>query len=201
MSADTEEEAADTRDEIMGATYRALCKYGYADLTMRDIADEFDKSKSLLHYHYDTKEELLLAFLDHLIGRIGDRLDESETEHPLERLKEFIERFVIDPEADDGSFALALIELRLQAVHNSAFREKLAAHYRGNVETVAAIIEDGIEEQVFRDVDPQETGEMIYTALEGARMHQLTLDANGATRRMQDAIMEFIVSELVTGGK
>ncbi|MEF8974259.1 MAG: helix-turn-helix domain-containing protein, partial [Haloarcula sp.] len=44
----------DTADDIMDATYRALCTHGYADLTMQDIADESDKSKAALHYHYDS---------------------------------------------------------------------------------------------------------------------------------------------------
>ncbi len=189
---------AETHDAIMGATYHALCEHGYADLTMQDIADEFDKSRSLLHYHYDTKEELLLAFLDHLMGWIGDRLAESDTEEPLERLEEFVDKFVVDPgEEERETFALALLELRVQAAHNEAFREKLAAHYRGNVEAVATIIADGIEAGVFHPVDPEETGEAIYTALVGARMYQVTLGAENATRRMRDAVATFVVDDLL----
>ncbi|WP_459192970.1 TetR/AcrR family transcriptional regulator [Halosimplex sp. J119] len=188
----------DTHEAIMGATYRALCKHGYAHLTMQDIADEFDKSRSLLHYHYDTKEELLLAFVDDIVGWIGDRLAESETEEPLERLEEFIDRFVIEPgEEDRETFALALLELRVQAVHNDDFRERLATHYEKNIETVADIVADGIEEGVFREVDPEATGEAIYTALVGARMYQVTLGAEHASRRMRDALAEFVAGDLI----
>ena len=192
----------DTHEEIMGATYRALCKHGYAHLTMQDIADEFDKSRSLLHYHYDTKEELLLAFVDNIVGYIGDRLAESETEEPLERLEEYVDRFVIEPgEEDRETFALALLELRVQAVHNEAFRERLATHYETNVQTVADIVADGIEAGVFREVDPDATGEAIYTALVGARMYQVTLGAERASRRMRDQLAEFVVDDLLTDGR
>ncbi|PSP67436.1 TetR/AcrR family transcriptional regulator [Halobacteriales archaeon QH_8_67_27] len=192
----------DTHEEIMGATYRALCKHGYAHLTMQDIADEFDKSRSLLHYHYDTKEELLLAFVDNIVGYIGDRLAESETEEPLERLEEYVDRFVIEPgEEDRETFALALLELRVQAVHNEAFRERLATHYETNVQTVADIVADGIEAGVFREVDPDATGEAIYTALVGARMYQVTLGAEHASRRMRDSLAEFVVTDLLTDGR
>lgn len=198
----TQAEEEDTHDAIMRATYHALCKRGYADLTMQDIADEFDKSRSLLHYHYDTKEELLLAFLDHLIGWIGDRLAESDTEEPLARLEEFVDKFVVEPgEEARETFALALLELRVQAAHNDAFREKLAAHYEENVEAVATIIEDGIEEGAFRHVDPDETGEAIYTALVGARMYQVTLGAEDATHRMRDALAAFVVDDLLVDGR
>ena len=195
------DDSVDTHDAIMRATYRALCKHGYANLTMQDIADEFDKSRSLLHYHYDTKEELLLAFLDNLIGWIGDRLAESDTEEPLERLQEYVDKFVVDPDQEGReSFALALLELRLQAAHNDAFQEKLAAHYRSNVEAVAEIIETGVEAGVFRETDPYETGEAIYTALVGARMYQVTLGAEDASGRMRDALAAFVVDDLLVDG-
>ena len=59
-----------TRGRIVDATYRALCANGYAALTMQDIADECDRSTSLLHYHFDTKEDLLVELLAHLLERL-----------------------------------------------------------------------------------------------------------------------------------
>lgn len=198
MTADATAEESDTRNAIMHATYRALCEHGYANLSMQDIADELDKSRSLLHYHYDTREDLLLAFVDNLVGWIDDRLDETDTTDPRARLLEYIDHFMIDPDDDQHhDFVVALFELRLQAVHNEAFREKLARHYRGNVEAAANIIEDGIETGVFRPVDPYDTAEAIYNAIEGARLYQVVLGADGAARRMQDAIVEYVVSDLV----
>lgn len=195
MSSESEQD--DTRREIMGATYRALCKHGYANLTMQDIADEFDKSKSLLHYHYDTKDDLMLAFLDHVIGWIGDRLEESETEEPLDRLREYLDRFVIKPGEEEESFSLALLELRLQAVHHPGFREKLQAHYESNVETAARILDDGIEEEVFKPVDTHAVAEMLYTSMTGASAYQVTLGASQATTSMRDALLRFVVTDLL----
>ena len=198
MTADATAEDSDTRDAIMRATYRALCEHGYADLSMQDIADELDKSRSLLHYHYDTREDLLLAFVDNLVGWIDARLDETDTTDPRARLLEYVDHFVIGPDDDDQrDFVVALFELRMQAVHNEAFREKLARHYRKNVEAAARIVADGVETGVFRRVDPYETAEAIYNAIEGARFYQVVLGADGAARRMQDALLEFVVSDLV----
>jgi AcrR family transcriptional regulator len=179
------ESVEDTHDAIMGATYRALCKHGYAHLTMQDIADEFDKSRPLLHYHYDTKEELMLAFVD-----------------PLDRMEEYVDGFVIDPgEEDRETFGLALLELRVQAVHNEQFREKLAVHYENNVGTAADIVTDGIEQGVFREIDPEEVGEFVYTSLVGARMYQVTMGAEHATRRMRDNLAAFVVDDLLVDGR
>ena len=175
-------EQSDVEQEIMGATFRALCSHGYAGLSMRNIADEFDKSKSLLYYHYDTKEQLLLAFLDHVIGWMPARLEESAAEGAAERLPEFLQRFVIGPDEEQRiGFALALFELRLQGAHNDRFQEKLRAHYRENEATVATIIAEGIEEGVFREVDPEAVASWVYASVEGARLNQVVLGAEAAT--------------------
>lgn len=174
----------DSHEEMMRATYRALCSNGFANLTMQDIADEMGKSRTLLHYHYDTKDELLEAYLDRMIGWLRDRLAASETEHPVDRLAEFIEFFVIEPGTEPQSFARAILEMRLQAIHNDTFSEKLTVHYRENVAAVVDILADGIEAEVFTDIDPAAIGEAIYTAMVGARTYQITLDAGDATGRM-----------------
>lgn len=179
-----EDRASDSREEMMRATYRALCANGFANLTMQDIADEMGKSRTLLHYHYDTKDELLEAYLDRMIGWLRDRLAASDTEHPVDRLAEFIDFFVIDPAEEGESFALAILEMRLQAIHNETFRRKLTVHYQENIHAVTDVIVDGIDAGVFREVDPDAVGETIYTAMVGARTYQITLDAGEATGRM-----------------
>lgn len=193
-----ERDAEESREEIMHATYHALCKHGFSNLTMQHIADEMDRSRTLLHYHYDTKEDLLDAYLDRMIGWIGDRLTESSTEHPVDRLAEFINRFVIPPEETGQTFALALLELRLQAVHNEKFRRKLTQHYEENVATVAEIIEDGIAEGIFREIDATAVGEAVYTAMVGARTYQITLDAGDATARMAAQLWTWLEQDMFT---
>lgn len=188
----------ETREAIMRATYRALCDHGYANLSMQDVADEFDRSRPLLYYHFEDREALLLAFIDDLVGWIGDRLAETDTEDPRARLLEYVDRLTVEPgDERHRNFLVALFELRIQAVHNDAFREKLAEHYRGNVEAAARIIEDGIDAGVFRRVDPYRTAEVVYMAIEGSRMYQVVLGAEGASVRMREALVEYVVAELV----
>jgi AcrR family transcriptional regulator len=144
----------------------------------------------------------MLAFVDNMIGWVGGQLAESETQDPLERMEEYVDGFVIDPgEEDRETFALALLELRVQAVHNDDFRRKLARHYENNVDTVVDIVVAGIDAGVFREVDPDAVGEFLYTSMVGARMYQVTMGAEHASRRMRDALAEFVVDDLVVDGR
>jgi AcrR family transcriptional regulator len=164
---------------------------------MQDIADEFDKSRSLLHYHYDTREDLILAFVDDLIGHKEGKLEKSETNDPAERLLEYLDEFTLRVDHHRG-FAVALFELRLQALRNDQLREKLAQHYQRNIETAADIIADGIEGGVFRPVDPIEMAELMYTAIQGAAFCEVVLGFDGAIERMQDGIIEYVIADLVS---
>jgi AcrR family transcriptional regulator len=163
-------------DEIMDGVYRALRAHGYADLTMQDIADECSKSKSLLHYHYDTKEDLLVAFLDRVITDSEQRIAAHADDPPAERLAGFIGWFVFEPEAvDREAFHIALLELRTQGPFNEPIRAQLTRSDRLLRGTVVDILESGIEEGVFRDVDVEETAALLVATLDGARTRQITL--------------------------
>lgn len=82
--------ADDPAIEILDATYRALCKHGYANLTLQDIAAEADTSKSSIHYHYDSKDQLFVPFLDDLYERFTGRVDSPEGDTPYEQLQEIL---------------------------------------------------------------------------------------------------------------
>lgn len=163
-------------DEIMQAVYSALCTHGYAELTMQDIADECSKSKSLLHYHYDTKAELLVAFLDRVLDDFERRVDAAADEPPEARLVAFIGWFVFEPaETERESYHIALLELRSQGPFDDRIRKRLRRSDRLIRGTAAAILESGIDVGVFDDVAVDETAALLTAAVDGARTRQITL--------------------------
>ncbi|MEF8814303.1 MAG: TetR/AcrR family transcriptional regulator [Halovenus sp.] len=193
-------------EEIMDGVYEALCDHGYADLTMQDIANECGKSTSLLHYHYDTKADLLVAFLDHILTdykeRIGNRPDRS----PVEQLCAFIAWFVFGPgDEERESFHLALLEMRSRGPFDDRIREQLDRSDRLLRTTVADSLEAGIEAGLFEPVDIDRTAAMIVATLDGARTRQTTLgeDPPGSdtyTRTVADAALERVVDPLLADG-
>ena len=192
----------------MDGVYSALRAHGYADLTMQDIADECSKSKSLLHYHYDTKEDLLVAFLEYIISDSEERIAARADEPPVERLVQFVGWFVFAPdEVDRETFHIALLELRTQGPFNDRIREQLARSDRLLRGTVADILADGTEAGVFRDVDVEETAALLVATLDGARTRQITLadavrddGADGYTRTVAEATLRRIVDPLLVDG-
>src|SRR3979411_129452 len=54
-----------TKDRIVDAAYRALVKRGYHETAMKDIAAEAGVAPGLGHYYFATKEDLLVAAIEH----------------------------------------------------------------------------------------------------------------------------------------
>ncbi len=168
--------AAGTRAAIMEATFEALSKHGYADLTIQTIADEFDKSKSLLYYHYETKDDLLGDFLGFILEEFGAQVEADERTDPESRLWAVIE-LLLPPDLDEDEEArrlrTALFELRMQAPYDETYADRFAATDERMIAVVESVLEAGVEEGVF-DVDPGTGAELLVDAVTGATLRAVT---------------------------
>jgi AcrR family transcriptional regulator len=171
--------------DIMCATYRALCANGYAELTMQDIADESEKSKAALHYHYDSKHDLLCAFLEYLYEEFVERTADIDAADPHERLLAFVD-VVLEKSGDGEEFETALLEIRAQAPYEPGFRERLTNFEEYLVAEFTAVLEDGVADGTFQeDIDPEDTARFLVTVLTGASTERVTVGRSvECTRRM-----------------
>jgi AcrR family transcriptional regulator len=54
-----------TKERIIEAAYQALVKRGYHETSMKDIAAEAGVAPGLAHYYFASKEDLLVAAIEH----------------------------------------------------------------------------------------------------------------------------------------
>ncbi|ELZ69172.1 TetR/AcrR family transcriptional regulator [Haloferax sp. Atlit-10N] len=181
---------AETRAEILEATNRALCEHGYAGLTVQRIAEESSVTSAAIHYHFDTKEELLNAFLDDRIERFESKLSCGASD-PRKRLDAVLDAVFNPEDPDVDGFPVALMELKAQAPYHELFRERfldLDDVMRG---TVADIVRDGVETGAFDEADPAEIARLVTTMSNGAHARAVALDEHPAeTRRVVEDALE-----------
>jgi AcrR family transcriptional regulator len=174
--------ATETTDAIIRATGRSLCEHGYADLTMQRIAEESAVTTAAIHYHFDTKEELLNAFLDDLIDRFEEKLA-CESTDPREQLDTLFDAVFSPTEPTSDEFPVALMELKAQAPYHETYRER----FRELDETVRAVVEDavaaGIEAGQFDAADPGEVARFVRTAINGGHVRMVALGEDPAETR------------------
>ncbi|WP_081655542.1 TetR/AcrR family transcriptional regulator [Halopiger goleimassiliensis] len=189
----------DVRESIMNATYEALCEHGYTELTAQDIADRTDRSKSALFYHYDSKEELTVDFLEYLLTWLDDRVEETASLPPAERLLRVVDWFLYGEDTDQHeSFHTAMLELRAQAPYNEQYREKLRKSDERLRTTFERILEDGIDEDQFVAHDTERMAALLIAALDGARTRQLTFDNDRYPEDVRAGIVGAIFEQLLT---
>ncbi|EMA41339.1 TetR family transcriptional regulator [Halococcus morrhuae DSM 1307] len=167
-------ESGTANEAIMEATYRALCTHGAADLSVQAIADEFDKSKSLIFYHYDSREDLLSSFLAYLLENFKNRVAASEITDPVTQLDGLIDSLLYGPD-DNESFQIAMLELRSQAPFNEAYREQFRRNRAHVHRLTARVIDCGIDDGVFAPVDPDYIATLLLTMIDGARLQLVVL--------------------------
>ncbi len=181
----------------MEATYRALLKHGYADLSISRIADELDKSKAAIYYHYDTKDDLLVAFLEFAVDRFEETIETETGEEPPEDLEHVIEKLLpLQPDEEQRQLQAVLVGLRSQAVTNGVFREQFTQIDERLAATVRSIVERGIDDGTFRDVDPSRVAEHILATINGARYGRVTTDRKSAVAAARVSLASYIDSEL-----
>jgi AcrR family transcriptional regulator len=54
-----------TKEKIVDAAYRTLVRRGYHETSIKDIAAEAAVAPGLAHYYFQTKEDLLVAAIEH----------------------------------------------------------------------------------------------------------------------------------------
>ncbi|WP_248517901.1 TetR/AcrR family transcriptional regulator [Salinarchaeum laminariae] len=191
------DDVSPTKRAIMEATYDALHEQGYGDLTIQAIADEFEKSKSLLYYHYEDKEALLADFLEYALEEFMAEIDLQDHE-PLEQLEMLIDATV--PETIDEEryrVQIALLELRGQVPHTDVYRERYTEIDRMLTDRVASIIERGVESGAIRDVDVELEAELLVSTILGVQTRRLTTYAEFPIERSRAALFEHVQQRLV----
>jgi AcrR family transcriptional regulator len=198
MASDSPEKDWSTaEEEIMEATYRALLNHGYADLSISRIADELGKSKAAIYYHYDTKDDLLVAFLEFAVDRFEETIDTETGNEPAADLEHVIEKLLpLQPDEEQRQLQAVLVGLRSQAVTNGVFREQFTQIDERLAATIRGIVDHGIEEDTFRDVDPSRVAEHILATVNGAMYGRATTDRKSAAAAARVSLASYIDSEL-----
>lgn len=164
------------RTEILEATHRSLCTHGYADLTLDKIATETDTSKSLICYHYETKQALFSAFLDYLYEQYTTLLSSVEGRTPPQELEALLE-VVLTPRDGRPTLQQALVELTIQAHHDDSLQSRLVDFETALVERLQKIIDAGIESGGFDpELESKVAAELLATTIMGAHMRQTVSD-------------------------
>jgi AcrR family transcriptional regulator len=188
--------ATESQDEILNAAVAAIAEKGIEGLRTRDVAGRAGINISTLHYHFGTKERLLLAVLDHVVGILAASL---QREHAIRKtareelrahLNAAFRTFRGNPE-----FAAVLQELRIRAGRDRSAREAFRAVQRRWNATVEQILTRAAENGEMRRAIHPRAGAVIVTSFIMGITLQLWMDSKSynaadAANTLESALFE-----------
>jgi AcrR family transcriptional regulator len=185
----------DRRIEILKSAAAAFRRRGYHGASVDEIASALEMTKGNLYYYFKNKEEILFACHEYSLDKLLALMNEVESE-------------VSSPDVKLRRLVLALIHLILDDLHGTALTldpealspallKRIIAKRDQFDHGIRTIIQQGIDEGIFRPGDPK----MIEFAMMGAvNWIAKWFDPAGAMTSDQigDAFADYLVGGLKT---
>lgn len=127
------------KEKIAAGLERAFAQHGFAEPDIETLRAEADVSLRTLYKYFPTRDERMLAALEHRHGRYIARVTSGLPEDPEAAVSTFFDRIGdwMDEETSHGCLFHAAVAA---APRNAALRDMLVRHKREVSETLAAAI-------------------------------------------------------------
>ncbi len=160
--------AEERRDMIVGAALKLILKNGYGNTTLGQVAVQAGVSKGLVSYYFAKKDELFLAVLERILGRLrrdlegccrGGRTAWEQMQLNLKNL--------FGSERRTRSYYTVLIDFLAQAPREKSVRDYTRVIYQTHLTYVERTVQYGVESGEFQPVDPHAAASLLVAMMEG----------------------------------
>lgn len=179
-----------TRETILDEAVRLASQVGFTGLTIGQLADRTDLSKSGLFAHFRSKEQLQLQTLEHARRRFIDTTIRPAlaVTRGEKRMRDLFDRWLVwESQMLPGGciFVTGSIEFDDQP---GPMRDALVADQRDWLETLATVARAGVEEGHFRsDMDPEQVAFELQSLMLGYHHSARLLGDDRALERARTA--------------
>jgi AcrR family transcriptional regulator len=173
--------AAEARTRILAAAADCIVRDGLAKVRMAGIARAAGVSAGLLHYHFDTKEQLfadVLTYSHDVSSGLNQQVMRRAGTRPAQRLSFFLDRCLPSDERLAHEWLLWQ-ELAMLCIRQPELAKVGAELYEDLYATVAGIITEGVEAGVFEPaIDARMVAETAVALCDGLGARVLANDPN-----------------------
>lgn len=153
-------EAEERKNEILDVAARLFGVKGFDNTSTNDILQEVGIARGTLYYHFQSKEEILDAVIDRMIGQMlaeTGALAKKKELPVLQRLTLMIRALQVKEDWGDG--LMEQIHKPQNALMHQKIQEKLLA---GMNPLLAGLIEEGVAAGICHTDYPAEVAEMTF---------------------------------------
>ena len=182
------------RKQIAEALGSVLATEGYDGATIAAIAAEAGLTPGLVHYHFGSKQEILLHMIDLLLQKYRESLSQALSDagdDPGARLAAFLDAHLAVGAHADAEAMAAWVILGGESLRQPEVRVAYAEALEGIAASLRVILDDGIAAGAFDCPDPDAACAALVSLIQGyfliAMVHRSLIprgSAATAARRM-----------------
>jgi AcrR family transcriptional regulator len=187
-----------TRQRILDAAVRRIASEGIDDVRIARIAMDAGVSAALVHYHFVSREALLVEALEHsydIAGEVRMAALDAEAATATERLRATIDSCLPAPGAQRDDWLL-WVELWLRAARRPELAEIASRLYARLHEWFAETIRDGIAGGEFRATDVDVLTDRLLALVDGFGLRVLIGDEAVSLARARNEVWAVAASSL-----
>ncbi|WP_226577098.1 TetR/AcrR family transcriptional regulator [Halobacillus litoralis] len=169
--------AEQRRQQILKAAFDAVSDKGYESVTLQDIADYADVSKGVTNYYFENKVDVFAHLLEWITTRIYEKEAASikEKNTALEQLEAYINQVFISPE-ENKTFYRVYLDFLSQSKNHQRYQEINRQFYENCWSLGTDIVNQGINEGIFRVSDKEQAAHSIRSIIDGSLIQWLMRD-------------------------
>jgi AcrR family transcriptional regulator len=156
------------RAALIKAGYAEILEKGIQAISLDSVVARASSSKGGALYYFPTKSDLLFAVLEWLLEQVNGTLDEvaHSQESPRIRLANELEVLFHSAEVNRKLY-LVLFDFVTLGTRSERFRSLFAAFFDRCRRRDVAVVEEGIKQQQFRRVRPEDAAATIRALVDG----------------------------------
>lgn len=180
-------DVAQRRAEILDAAVGVVLERGFAGTRVVDVADALGISSGLVHYHFDSKDELLAETLRHAADADIARLEKvvADLDDPVQRLDRVLGEYL--PEARSDQSWVIWVDAWGHAIRSDRLRTILAELDLAWSGAIESVIRDGVAAGVFACPDPSGAARRLSALLDGLGLDVILHGGPSRRRLLRDA--------------
>ncbi|MFC1477174.1 TetR/AcrR family transcriptional regulator [candidate division KSB1 bacterium] len=192
------------RNAIVRAAMRSAARKGINNIKIDDIAEEAGIGKGTIYEYFSSKEEMfgeaIVEFMRHMETTMAGKMFKALT--PPDKIKAIIDSFVEVCESEDRELMHLMTDVWAEGIRQDSEELKkvfdLKEVYRQFGAMVAAIINDGINSGIFRQVDTETVAGVFLATTDGLIIQWLLDKDNFDLRKAADMLYETLLHGIST---
>lgn len=187
----------ETRQLIKNCACALFASKGFKQVTMKDICEATKLSRGGLYCHYGSTQEIFKEIINDFMSQQNDIFSEkiAKKQSAKKILEDVLEKYKVEMLDNQSSLSLAIYEY-FSIKDNAETKNELYVQYLASFNAWQNLLEYGIKNGEFNNVDIKSVFDLIIFSYQGVRMYSKLMPIDeDIPQRIIEQIKKIIVKE------